>query len=328
MIVIEASEESDFADIQYYLQKLRPKIGAVSLVVCLDSGSGNYEQLWLTTSLRGLLNFWMDVRVLKEGVHSGVGSGAVPSSFRITRQLLSRLEDENSGSITPDALRVEISGQTRQQAADVARQLGNTLYDSLPFVTPQVRPVTDDGVELLLNRTWRAQLSVTGIQGLPDRQENAGNVMLPFTKTKLSLRLPPTLAPDAAAACVQKTLTNDVPYNAVVTISGMDALPGWAAPPLAPWLEKANREASVRFFRTSPSDTSKIALYMGEGGTLPLMKMLQALFPKSQVMVTGVLGPHSNAHGPNEFLDLSMAKKVTMCVAHVLAAHWEATQRS
>lgn len=327
VIVIEAAEESDSPDLQYYLQKLRPQLGNVSLVICLDSGSGNYEQLWLTTSLRGMLNCWMDVRVLKEGIHSGSNSGVVPSSFRITRQLLSRLEDEKTGEIVPAALRVSIPEQYKQQADAFARQIGDQLCKGIPFVNDSVQPVTTNRSELLLNRSWKAQLSITGIQGLPGKQEEAGNVLLPYTKTKISLRLPPTLSPDVAEACVRETLTGNVPYNAVVTISGMTTSAGWAAPPLAPWLENANREASMRFFRTSADDVSRTPLYVGEGGTIAVMEMLGTIFPQSQFMVTGVLGPNSNAHGPNEFLDLPFAKKITMCVAHVLAEHGKDMQR-
>jgi acetylornithine deacetylase/succinyl-diaminopimelate desuccinylase-like protein len=324
VIIVEAGEESDSRDLFHYIEKLRKQIGPVSLIVCLDSAGGNYDQLWITTSLRGILNAWVDVRVLTEGVHSGIASGIVPGSYRIARQLISRLEDEASGDVKPSWLKVEIPAETREQARKTAKVLGRRVFDEFPFVNDKVRPVSGDVTELLLNNAWRPQLAVTGIQGLPEKPESAGNVMLPYTRFKISLRLPPTLDAEKASAALVRELTADPPYDAVVTVSDIDLGDGWAAPPPAPWLAKASAEASIRFFRTKPGDTSKEALYVGIGGSITFMGLLGEMFPEAQFMITGVLGPHSNAHGPNEFLDLPYARKVTMCVAHVLAAHYAA----
>jgi len=326
VIIIEACEESGSLDLPYYITKLQKQIGMVSLIVCLDSGSGNYDQLWITTSLRGIVNFWVKVHVMTEGVHSGKSSGIVPSSFRIARQLISRLENEATGEIIPSWLKVDIPAQFREQAQKTATILDHDIYAEFPFVNNNVQPVTENLAELLLNRTWRPQLSITGIQGLPATQESAGNTMLPYTRLKLSLRLPPTLNAEKAAAAVVGKLTQNPPYNAVVTISDITYGNGWAAPTLAPWLERATKDASIRFFRSNQNDISKEALYMGEGGSIPFMGLFGKLFPEAQFMITGVLGPHSNAHGPNEFLDLLYAQRVTMSVAYVLAAQYEAMQ--
>gem|GEM_PF-7993 len=324
VIIVEACEESDSNDLPYYIQELQKQIGSVSLIVCLDSGSSNYDQLWITNSLRGVLNAWVEVRVLTEGVHSGESSGIVPSSYRIARQLLSRLEDEATGEIKPAWLKVNIPAEIQDQAQKTAEALGREIYENFPFVNNEVQPVTGDLTELLLNRTWRPQLAVTGIQGLPSAPEAAGNVMLPYTRFKISLRLPPTLDAEKTAAALVDELTGNPPYNAVINVSDIDTGNGWAAPSLAPWLAEANKEASIRFFSTDPNDMSREAVYMGEGGSIPFMGLLGELFPEAQFMITGVLGPHSNTHGPNEFLHLPYAQKVTMCVAHVLAAHHEA----
>ena len=324
VIIVEACEESDSKDLPHYIQKLQNQIGQVSLIICLDSESGNYDQLWITTSLRGKINAWLEVKVLTEGVHSGTASGIVPSSYRIARQLLSRLENESTGEITPSYLRVDIPAQIRQQAQKTADILGKQVTRVFPFADDKVQAVSIDASELLLNRTWRSQLAVIGIQGLPTAPESAGNVMLPYTRMKLSMRLPPTLDSEKAAAAMVRELVDAPPYGALVSVSDIDAINGWAAPALAPWLEKANNEASIRFFRIKPDDTSKEALYFGEGGSIPFMDFLGKLFPQAQFMITGVLGPHSNAHGPNEFLDLPYAQKVTMCVAYILSKHHEA----
>ena len=312
VVLIEASEESGSPDLPAYMDHLAQRLGTPSLVVCLDSGCANYDQLWLTTSLRGLWNGVMTVRVLEEGVHSGSASGIVPSSFRVFRQLLSRIEDEATGAITPPELYTQIPADRIGQARNVAGALGEKVAASYPFAQG-VKPVTDDPTELILNRTWRPQLSITGIEGLPQPQ-NAGNVALPFTTASLSLRLPPTLDAAKAEALLQKLLTENPPYGAQVELKVRSANPGWNAPSLAPWLEKSLAAASQATFGKPPA-------YMGEGGSIPFMAMLGERFPKTQFVITGVLGPHSNAHGPNEFLHIPTAKRVTATVAHVLADH-------
>jgi acetylornithine deacetylase/succinyl-diaminopimelate desuccinylase-like protein len=316
VVLIEADEESGSTDLPPYIEALAARIGTPSLVICLDSGCGNYDQLWATTSLRGMIGGTLTVTVLDEGVHSGAASGVVPSSFRIARQLLSRLEDERSGAILPAALHVDIPAERRAQAAATARALGPGIAEIFPLAAG-VRLVSDDVTELLLNRTWRPQLAVTGAAGLPSPTE-AGNVLRPRTTLKLSLRLPPTLAPAPAAAALSEVLTADPPYGAQVRFDATEASGGWNAPPLAAWLEESLDRASRACF-------GREALYYGEGGTIPFMAMLGARFPQAQFVITGVLGPRSNAHGPNEFLHLATGARLTACIAHVLADHRRAT---
>jgi acetylornithine deacetylase/succinyl-diaminopimelate desuccinylase-like protein len=312
VIVIEACEESGSYDLPHYVDHLASRIVSPSLVVCLDSGCGNYDQLWLTTSLRGVFASTLTVEVLGEGVHSGDASGVVPSSFRIFRRLLSRLEDEDTGAIRPEALYVQVPAERVAQAKRAAAALGTEIYAKFPFV-PGMRPADDDLSELVLNRTWRPQLAVTGMEGLPT-PGNAGNVLLPFTTAKLSLRLPPTLDPEAAERIVRDLVEKDPPYGARITFDAQVASSGWNAPALAPWLEASLARASETAFGAPPA-------YMGEGGSIPFMAMLGEKFPAAQFVVTGVLGPHSNAHGPNEFLHIPTGKKITQVIAQVLADH-------
>ncbi|NGY05013.1 M20 family metallopeptidase [Solimonas terrae] len=312
VVMIEACEESGSYDLPFYVDYLAPRIGSPSLVICLDSGCGNYEQLWLTTSLRGLTGGNLRVQVLEEGVHSGDASGAVPSSFRILRELLSRLENENNGEIKPGDFHVEIPRQRIEQAKRVSETLGTDLYTKFPF-TDGMQPVTPDLTELVLNRTWRPQLAVTGIDGMPPLA-SAGNVLRPYTTVKLSLRIPPTLDGVKAGEALKKLLETDPPYGAKVTLDLEKAGGGWNAPALSQWLEDAVAQASQTYF-------GRPAAYMGEGGSIPFMGMLGEKFPDAQFLITGVLGPHSNAHGPNEFLHIPMGKRVTMVVADVLEKH-------
>ncbi|KAF1709382.1 peptidase M20 [Pseudoxanthomonas kalamensis DSM 18571] len=318
VVLIEACEESGSYDLPAYVDHLAARIGKPSLVVCLDSGCGNYDQLWCTTSLRGMAGGNFGVKVLSEGVHSGDASGVVPSSFRILRQLLSRLEDEASGRIRIEGLFAEIPDERRDQASKVAEVLGDEVYSKFPLL-PGMRPMSDDLTELVLNRTWRPALSVTGVDGMPPL-ESAGNVLRPHTAVKLSLRLPPTLDGTAAGELLKQVLLSDPPYGAQVELKLEKASTGWNAPAMSPWLSSAIEDASQAVF-------GKPAMYMGEGGTIPFMGMLGEKFPGAQFMITGVLGPHSNAHGPNEFLHIPMGKRMTACVARVITEHHAASLR-
>jgi len=315
VVLIEACEESGSFDLPFYVDHLADRIGTPSLVVCLDSGCGNYEQLWGTTSLRGIVTGDLTVEVLKEGVHSGDASGLVPSSFRILRHLLSRLEDPATGKILPKEFHVEIPEQRLDQAKVMAEVLGDEVTSKYPWAEG-VQPVSTDAVELVLNRTWRPALSITGAAGMPALQD-AGNVLRPKTSVKVSLRIPPTMDADFAVRRLKQMLEADPPYGARVSFEPEQPGGGWNAPEMAPWLIEAVDRASRTFFE-------KPAVYMGEGGSIPFMGMLGQKFPQAQFLITGVLGPGSNAHGPNEFLDIPTGRRLTACVAQVLSEHYRA----
>jgi acetylornithine deacetylase/succinyl-diaminopimelate desuccinylase-like protein len=291
---------------------LSARIGTPDLVVCLDSGCGNYDQLWLTTSLRGIAMGNLTVRVLTEGVHSGDASGIVPSSFRILRGLLSRIEDEASGQIKMDELFVQVPPDRMEQARASAKILGPEVFTKMPLAGA-TKPMASDLTELILNRTWRPQLAVTAMDGYPP-PENGGNVLLPYSTAKLSIRLPPTCDAVKATAAIKRELEQSAPYGALVEFAADDGQTGWNAPKLAPWLAASLNKASEVHF-------GKPVAFMGEGGSIPFMAMLGEKFPGTQFVVTGVLGPHSNAHGPNEFLHIPTAKKVSACIADILADH-------
>jgi acetylornithine deacetylase/succinyl-diaminopimelate desuccinylase-like protein len=311
-ILIEACEESGSYDLPFYVDHLAERLGSPSLVVCLDSGCANYDQLWLTTSLRGMVGGTLTVQVLEEGVHSGDASGVVASSFRILRTLLSRIEDEDTGEIVPHAFAAQIPAGRLDEAKVAAKALGAEVYKKFPFVAG-MRPVSEDPTELILNRTWRPALSITGLEGAP-RLRDAGNVLRPATSAKLSLRLPPTRDADAAGDALKALLEAEPPYGAKVTFELEKAGTGWDAPSLADWLRASvNKASRIAFGRD--------AAMMGEGGSIPFMGMLGEKYPKAQFVITGVLGPHSNAHGPNEFLHIAMGKGVTLAVSQVLADH-------
>ena len=320
--LIESCEESGSYDLLPYVDALRApgnnRLGDVGLVICLDSGAGNYDQLWLTTSLRGMAGGVLKVEVLTEGVHSGDASGLVPSSFRILRHLLDRLEDSTTGHLLPPSFHCEVPTERLAQARATAAILGDELYKRFPWAHYDCEgsarftlPTTTDPLQALLKRTWMPTLSVTGAQGLPDFQ-NAGNVLRPYTAFKLSLRLPPLVDAGLAVQQLKALLEDNAPYQARVTFESGGSATGWNAPETAPWFEQALNLASRAHFGADCG-------YIGQGGTIPLMAMLSKGFPKAQMMVCGVLGPQSNAHGPNEFLHVPYAKKLTATVAQVIA---------
>jgi len=311
VVLIEASEESGSPDLDFYVDKLKDKIGNVSLVVCLDSGCGNYERLWLTVSLRGNITATLKVTVLTEGVHSGSASGVVPSTFRILRLLLDRIEDSKTGKMMEEAYSV-IPPEQKSYAQSTAETLGTSVLQ-FPFVEG-AHPISSNVTESILHRTWKPTLCVIGAGGLPPLTE-AGNVLRKETSLKISIRTPPNKDCKEVVDAMARLFTKDPPYGAKVEFIPERYGNGWAAPAFEPWLEKAINKSSEFFY-------GKNARMLGEGGSIPFMGMLGEKFPSAQFVVIGVLGPGSNAHGPNEFLHLDFAKNLTGCVSSILHQHY------
>ncbi len=309
IVLIECSEESGSPDLADYMQVLGEQIGEPGLVIALDSACGNYDQLWLTTSLRGMIIGELKVEVLEQGAHSGMAGGIVASSFRIMRQVISRLEDEATGEITPSFLNEQIP-ETRRKEAIAAGEILKESFSEMYSYAGQGKPLSNDPTELVLNNTWLASLEVTGIDGIPDIQD-AGNVLRPFTCAKLALRLPPTTDAVRATHELRELLTSNTPHGSNITFTSDSPNPGWHAPITVDHLESSIQQASQAFFGAP-------AISMGCGGSIPFMEFLAKKLPNAQFVVTGVLGPSSNAHGPNEFLHIPTAKKITACTAKII----------
>ena len=312
LVLIEFSEESGSPDLPHYMGLCSDKIGTPDLVICLDSGAGDYNRFWTTTSLRGLIGLSMKVGVLSEGVHSGGASGHVPSSFRIARQLLSKIEDETTGEILLDKLHTEIPEHRIKETQTLVSILGDEVVKEFPWKN-KMKPSTDDKVEGVLRRTWKPALSIVGSDGLPPTA-NAGNVLRPYTTLQLSMRIPPMVDAQEAKSAIEKGLNENIPYDATVELDFEEAADGWNAPETKPWLLDAIEKASNQYFEQPPCS-------IGEGGTIPFMAMLGEQFPEAQFVITGVLGPKSNAHGPNEFLHIPFAKKLTCCISSILSEY-------
>ena len=313
LVLIESSEESGSSDLAPYLDEIVARTGGTGpgLVVCLDSGCLTYDRLWSTDSFRGLLNANLRVDVLSEGIHSGSAGGVVPSSFRLVRQLLSRIEDEATGEILLEELHADPPARYKKASETIASELGEAALGDFPVVASLDLSGLDTA-DRLLKRTWMPALEVTGIDGVPSLKDG-GNVLRPFTTAKISLRLPPSVDPDMAGEALVRALTADPPQGAEVSVQVSSSSPGFDSPPQAEWLARATDQASSAFF-------GKPSAAMSEGGTIPFLAELVSRFPGAQFLVTGVLGPSSNAHGPNEMLNLDTARRLTASVAFVLAS--------
>ena len=319
VILLETGEESGSPDLPAYLEHLADRLGQVSLVICLDAGGGSdYKRLWLTSSLRGVVNATVTVRVLEAGVHSGIASGIVPSSFRIMRQLLDRLEDSATGAVRLPEMNVPIPAQRRTDAAAFAALEPDAIGRGIPFVTG-MSAASPDLVELILNNTWRPTLSVIGADGLPE-SKLAALVLRPSTSLRLSFRTPPTADTAAAQAALVKTLTTDVPYGAQVDVTDFVTLSGWSAPAPSPWLSAALDDLTGSVF-------SEPYRQMGLGGGIPFMEMLGRRYPDADFVVTGAIGMDSNMHVPDEWLNIPYAEQVTAAVARILDAHARVSSR-
>lgn len=310
--LFETCEESASRHYEEYLNDCTEKLGEIGLVVALDSCSGDYDRLWVTDTLRGMIGGAIEVRTLTAGVHSGEASGIVPGSFMILRNLLDRIEDSRTGEIIPKAFQTNIPPEAREQTREVAEIEGDLIWKAYPW-HGSTEPLTKDPYEGLLNRNWRPELTVTGIDGIPS-VANGGNVMRPYTRAKIGLRLPPDVNAEKASEEFGKIVTENPPFNADVRFEPVVASDGWVAPKRADWLKQAFLESSQTLWGAAPG-------FLGMGGSIPLLNVFTGRWPKAQYMVAGALGPGSNAHGPNESLHIDYCKKLISSVAYVIAKY-------
>jgi acetylornithine deacetylase/succinyl-diaminopimelate desuccinylase-like protein len=310
VILIESGEESGSPDLPYYIEKYQEKIGNVDLVVCLDSGCGDYKRLWITNSLRGTAVGNLEVKILTQGIHSG-HSGIAASSFRVLRNILDRIEDSNTGEIKIQELLPIIPANIMKMIKKSVKIIGQEVSNCIPFA-PGVKPVSSDPLDLMINHTWKPVLSYIGVDGMPSTA-HAGSVLRPETLISLSLRLPPNIKAEKALELMKTKLENNPPYSAKISFIPLDYANGWVMPELNKKLFNAINESSRAFFNND-------VCFVGEGGSIPFMNFLLSKFPKAQFIVTGVLGPNSNAHGPNEFLHLPYVKNLTCALSYIFAS--------
>ena len=308
--LIETGEESGSPDLSFYLDELESILGVPDLVIVLDTGGIDYDRLWITESLRGIVAGTLSVKVSSVGVHSGHGSGIMPSSFRLARQLLSRIEDENTGEIKPEWLHIEITDKMKEQAKKIVEMNSESVNDFplLKGVEKQVK----DPLDIFITMNLAPSLSIIGADGIPSIQD-AGNVLRTNTDLKVSIRTPPGISADEVAKKVQDLLEANPPNGAHVSAEMTEVADGFLSPELPEKLSDMLKESGKKFYGNEP-----MSLFIG--GTIPVMAMLQSRYPDSKFIITGAGGPGGNAHGPDEKLHIPTAKKVTKCMAAAVSA--------
>ena len=308
VITLESGEESGSPDLVPYLKKLNNRIGNPDLMICMDSGCKDYSSLWLTTSLRGIINFELEIECLKESTHSG-NSGVAPDSFTVLRILLDRLDDSKSSKVKAP-LNVEIPQYRIEDAKKLAEYQKEKVVTDSVNLKEGVKPLSEDYKELILNNTWRPTVVVIGMTGVPPA-ECAGYILRHKTKVKISIRLPPTFDCKEAEKVITELLTKDPPFNSIINVKINVSLNGWAAKDMNKSLKKSFTESAKFLFKNDYYNC-------GEGGTIPFIPELAELYPKCEILVTGVLGPGSNAHCPNECLNLDYTNKMIVALSHVI----------
>ncbi len=317
IILIEMSEESGSPHLTAHLEALKERIGKPDMVACLDAGCGDYKRAWVATSLRGTISFKLGVRVLAQGVHSGEAGGIVPDSMRIMRALLNRLEDAETGRIHLSSANVVIPSDRLRESYAAGNLLGAEALHKLFPLAGATRLMKDEPDLLLVSNAWEPSLTVIGIEdGVPEKdRQSPGNTLRSETIFHCSLRIPPTADPEAVIRELRALLTapGQIPYNADVTLTINGGYAGWNSKPHASWLEQAIHHGSQAFFGNPPG-------LMGVGGSIPFVEIFRRMFPDAESIITGILGPESNAHGPNEFAHKPMLKMLTAWLAEILAA--------
>lgn len=311
-MVLETEEESGSPNLIPLLEVAKEMIGTPDVVFCMDSGAFDYSTLWTTSSLRGGITAILNVEAGKQGYHSGEVGGIIPETFRIVRTLLDRVDNSSTG-ICSEPFRTEIPDWAREEAKLMAAYSGDTMYKKYR-INEGVQCMDQDNLEeMYLNNTWRPNLSITGCDGLPACAKG-GNVCRQGTSIKLSMRLPPNADDKTCQAALKKMLTENLPYNAVVTVTGEDGGNGWCQKEMLPWMKEAVQKAGKDFF-----DGAEGKGY-GVGGSIPLLSELEIMYPNSSIIGLGLIGPSANAHAPNECINLTFAKKLTMSLSHLIAA--------
>ncbi len=310
-MIIETCEESGSFDLPPYLDALTEQLGNPDMVVVLDSGGPDYDHIWMTEALRGLVSGTLSVKVSHEGIHSGNSGGSIPSSFRIQRILLDRVEDSSSGKVLIPEMHVDIPGQIREKAMALREIVGDSIWEQFPTVDT-LRQASETTEEMIVAMNWEPTLSIIGADGIPSVQD-AGNVLRTNTDLKLSFRIPPGVDSESAIARAKAILEEDPPYGAEVTFTPDSCADGFHAPPLDGPISEAIQEASMELTGLPPLAT-------WTGGTIPFMAMMQGKYPEAMFLCTGTSGPGNNAHGPDEKLHIPSSKRLTVALSATIAA--------
>ena len=310
VLVLETEEESGSPNLVALLKQAKDFIQEPSVCFCMDSGAFDYEQMWMTSSLRGICIIDATIECGAAGYHSGEVGGIVPETFRVVRTLLDRLDSKETGDVCAE-LQCEAPQWKKDEAKAMAKLAGPTMHDKYPVLDGVKYCSQDDLEALYLKSTWQPNMSITGIDGLPPIAM-AGNVIRPKTGVRISMRLPPTCNPQQAHDILVEKLTKDVPYNAKVTLAGGHTGAGWCMKDLSPKLAQDIKDAGAAFYNGKPTGSFAI------GGSIPFLSELEIMYPTTEIVAFGVLGPGANAHGPNEMIHLPYTRRLTCSLAHIM----------
>lgn len=310
IILIEGSEETGSPHLPAYLEHLKERIGTPDVVITLDADTRTPDALWFTESLRGLVNGVLTIETLATSLHSGMGTGMVPSATRILRLLIERIEDSRTGRIIHTPLNPPITEDMKTRCKDIADALGSDYVKA--FKIPENLRMSGATIEETVQMNlWESGLEIVGLDGLPSVKD-AGNVLTPRIAVKLSLRLAPSLDPHEAEKELRRVLETNPPYGATVTFTPDAAAGGWLSKPMSERTRKAATVAAEAVYGKPPKGS-------GVGASIPFIKMMTNAYPIADNLVIGVLEPTSHEHGPNENLNIRVTKNITEWVARFLA---------
>lgn len=310
ILLLETSEESSSVDLPAHLAAHGGLLGQPDLIVCLDTFVPDTSRLWHSTSMRGIVVADLSVAVAREGLHSGLVGGVVPSSFRLLRALLDRIENSSTGACLLPSLHADVPAghcdALRRQA-----ERSRPPASGLPLL-PGVRPLSGDPLAQLLAQSWEPSVAYVGMDGMPATGA-AGSVLRASTTVRLSIRLPPTVRAIDAVAALRATLEADPPAGATVRLDVHGAEDGWSTT-VPEGLGVLLDEAGVAGYGARAAEC-------GGGATIPPLGILARRFPEAAIVPLGLVTPSCNPHGPDEHIDLDSAERLTIALATLLASH-------
>ncbi|MFY1672823.1 dipeptidase [Plantactinospora sp. WMMB334] len=302
VLFVEGEEEYGSDSLERLLVEHRDEIAA-DVIVIADSGNWDIGVPALTTSLRGIVNCFVEVRTLSQAVHSGMFGGGVPDALTTLCQLLATLHDP-AGDVAVEGL-VSGAGATVDYPEDRLRaEVG--MLDGVSFL----------GTGRLTDRFWnKPAISVIGLDAPPTAE--APNALVPSAKAKLSVRLAPGDQAASAYAALVEHLRKHAPFGATVTVTREHDGEPCVIDASGPVYDAARAAFRTAWDGVEPID-------MGVGGSIPFIETFRRMFPEAAILVTGVEDPHAQAHGPNESLHLGEFARVCLAEALLLARVAEA----
>ncbi len=296
-LFIEGEEECGSPTLEAFLHQYAD-ILAADVLVLADSMNWEVGTPALTTSLRGLVDCYVEVRTLDHGVHSGMYGGVVPDALTSMCRLLATLHDEK-GDVAVGGL--QAAGPTAVEMPEERLRAESSVLDEVQLI----------GSGSITERNWhKASVSVIGLD-CPSVKD-ASNTLVPTVRAKISMRLAPGQDQEQAMVALTEHLESRAPWGARVTVTRGELGAPYRIDASGPAYDVA-REA----FRTAWDGTAPVDI--GIGGSIPFVAEFADAFPKAAILVTGVEDPDARAHGANESLHLAEWRRACLAEAFLLA---------